>query len=612
MIPQSPAAKGRRFATAGRLPALVRRSVSIAYGAAPRLLVVSAVLSVAGALISGGQVLLGKQALTDLIRVNDGRATIIAAMSPFLAMAALAAVGGVISTVSGQLGRLLGERVQKAVMTEVIEVGVSVDLEAFEDPRFFDHQQRVIQNAVARPLEVTQGLISMLRGLLGAIGLTAVLLTLAPVLVPLLLLVSLPLVIASRRGSRLEYGFILEQMEQLRKRYYLQEVLSARPGAKEVRAFGLATEMLARWGGLWNQYLDALKIQVRRRMVLAIFGRLGATGLGLVALFFLVYLIAHHKVSLAAAGAAAMAMLLLSSRVETVANGGGGLYESSLFLDDLDRFIEMGNTHREARSAIIAPPGFSELRTENLRFRYPGTGATVLDGINLTINQGEIIALVGENGSGKTTLAKLLADLYKPTGGRILWDGRDIAAMDPMSVRESVAVIFQDWQMYALPAAQNIGVGRPEAINDLQRIIDAAKRSGAHDFLSKLPQGYDNYLSKVFDGGVDLSIGQWQRVAIARAFFRDAPFVVLDEPSSALDPRAEHELFSSIRTLLAGRTVLLISHRFSSVRSADRILVMEHGQIVENGSHEELMYLDGLYSELFNLQAESYLETQEH
>jgi ATP-binding cassette subfamily B protein len=227
--------------------------------------------------------------------------------------------------------------------------------------------------------------------------------------------------------------------------------------------------------------------------------------------------------------------------------------------------------------------------------------------VSLEIGAGEVVALVGENGSGKTTLAKIIAGLYRPQAGRVLWDGVDVAAVDADELRRAVAVVFQDFERYLLPARENVGLGRHERIDDLPAIVAAARRADADEFLGRLPEGYETMLGREFAGGYDLSIGQWQRIALARAFFRDAPFVILDEPTAALDARAESRLFDGIRDLLEGRSVLLISHRFSSVRSADRIYVLDEGRVLEHGSHDDLMAAAGRYAELFPLQAAAYL-----
>jgi ATP-binding cassette subfamily B protein len=261
----------------------------------------------------------------------------------------------------------------------------------------------------------------------------------------------------------------------------------------------------------------------------------------------------------------------------------------------------------KAEAGAEAPTGFSTVEVDRVSFTYPGSRRPALNDVSIRIDAGEIIALVGENGSGKTTLAKLLAVLYEADSGSIRWDGADIRGFDRAGLRRAIAIIFQDFIRYELTARENISAGRGGAGDDAA-IAAAAHQAGADRFLEELPLGYDTILSKQFKGGRDLSLGQWQRVALARAFYRDAPFVILDEPSSALDPRAEHDLFARIRTLLAGRTVLFISHRFSTVRSADRIYVMGNGRIVEQGTHDELMAHGGSYAELFTLQAAAYLD----
>jgi ATP-binding cassette subfamily B protein len=233
-----------------------------------------------------------------------------------------------------------------------------------------------------------------------------------------------------------------------------------------------------------------------------------------------------------------------------------------------------------------------------------------LKGVSVELRRGEVVALVGENGSGKTTLAKLICGLYTPDEGAVLWDGVDVSGVDQSQLREQITVIFQDFVRYWLTARENIGVGRVESIGDREAIAAAARHAGADKFIQQWPEGYDALMGPIFEGGRDLSVGQWQRMALARAFFRDAPLVILDEPTASLDARAEADLFEKIRSLFKGRSVLLISHRFSSVRSADRIYVMNEGEVIEHGSHEDLMKAGGLYSELFSLQAAAYLDTK--
>jgi ATP-binding cassette subfamily B protein len=303
-------------------------------------------------------------------------------------------------------------------------------------------------------------------------------------------------------------------------------------------------------------------------------------------------------------------MVLLSSRLGSLVTGIGQLYEASLFLEDFTGFVDaLPALSASPTRTIPAPDRFSTLVVDSATFTYPSRTEPSLREVSMEIRAGQVVALVGENGSGKTTLAKLLAGLYTPDQGAVLWDGLDVSKCEIEGLRRSVAVIFQDFVRYQLTAHENIGLGRAERLDDREAVRAASVTAGADNFLSTLDRGYDTRLGPQFFGGTDLSVGQWQRVALARALFRDCPFVILDEPTAALDPRAERELFEGLRSVFTGRTALVVSHRFANVRSADRIYVLAAGRIVEHGSHQDLMAGGGLYAELFTLQASTYVDT---
>ena len=521
-------------------------------------------------------------------------------------LALLTAVTAITTALQASLGRYVGEAVAAGTWQRVLTVATSAGLRSFESADFYDRLQRVQSSALTRPFQVTRGVVTAVGAVAASVGLAVAIVALHPALLPLLLVGGVPMLLTSRRESRLEFAFTVAQTPALRLRTYLTILQTGRDEAKEVRAFGLAPTLRERFTALYADYLGDLAAHLRRRLVLTVAGNIGSALVLAATLFVLVWLISLGEISVAGAGAALVAIRLLAGQVQGVFTGIQSIFESGLFLDDLDRFVALGATSEEDLGAGESAPPLRSLTTDRVSFTYPGREGPALDEVSVELREGEIVALVGENGSGKTTLAKLIGGLYEPDGGRVLWNGRDARSYSAASRRAQVAVIFQDFVRYALSASDNVTLGRPEAPADADEVRRAAETAGAHAFLASLPDGYATPLSRLFAGGQELSGGQWQRVALARAFYRDAPLVVLDEPTAALDPRAEHELFASLREVLAGRSALFISHRFSTVRNADRVYVLREGRVVEHGSHDELMDLDGTYADLFRLQAAAY------
>lgn len=588
----------------GKLTDLVTTSVALVWRSGRGLFVLLLVLQLTAALALAGQVL-AVQAVLSAVLSGAGTGTIV---RPVLLLAGLSALSLIATGAQGQVQRLLGERVTRAMWRRVLTVATRVALRHFESPEFYNRLSRVQTNALTRPYQVTQGLLGMAGGLTASIAVAAALASVSPVLLPLVVIGGVPVLLTNRRESRLEFDFALGQTVTVRWREYFTVLQTGRDEAKEVRAFGLAGWLLERFERHYDAYLRDLVGHVRRRTALTVLGQIGSALVLVATLLVLVWLIATGRIGVAGAGAAIVAIRMLATQVQSLFKGMQVVFESGLFLDDLDRFLELGTAAAEEDHGEEAPESFGRIVAEDLHFRYPAAESEALRGVSVELGAGELVALVGENGSGKTTLAKLLAGLYEPDGGTVRWDGRDVSAFRPSSLRQRVSVVFQDFVRYAFSAEENIAIGRADAPTDPDRVRAAARAAGAERTIQELPEGYEQLLSRLFPGGRELSGGQWQRIALARSFYRDAPLVILDEPSASLDPRAEHALFSSLRAALRGRTALFISHRFSTVRGADRIYVLHDGQVVESGSHDGLMALDGRYAELYRLQAGAFLE----
>lgn len=637
-----------------RLPGLLLGSFRMVRRAAPREFTVNTLLQLMQGAATGVQLLVFRNVLAAVIE-GSSRHDYLPAIEQLVILIALQTVTSLVTTYTNMQQQLVTELVQRHASRPVTEVATAIGLKDFDTPEFHDRLQRAQQTALVRPLQVTSAVLNMSRALLGLFGVVVALFVLSPLLLVVSLLGFIPLWLATTRISRAVYEFMLEMTPNDRKRNYVLGLLTSRDPAKEVRAFGLAGYFREVYERLSDERIARLREHLRRRAGLSFLGSAGSAVATGITVGLLIWLITSGHIGLAAAGAAALAAFQLGIQLQGITTSGGLLYESALFIDDLEAFLALLPRLKAARPQAPAPQGFEKIEVRGAHFTYPTTSAPpsppaangarrrgvakagmplrrmgpmmflgsrggaadgegarrphALKGVSMELARGEVVALVGENGSGKTTLAKLISGLYTPDQGSVRWDGVDVSQVDPDQLRAQITVLFQDFARYWLTARENIGVGRVERMDDQDAIAAAARNAGANRFIEDWPEGYDALMGPIFEGGKDLSVGQWQRMALARAFFRDAPLVILDEPTASLDARAEAELFERIRTLFKGRSVLLISHRFSSVRSADRIYVLKEGEIVEHGSHEELMAIGGIYAELFNLQAAAYLDS---
>jgi len=586
-----------------RLPNLVRRALNLVTKAGRREFVLSTSLQFVSAATIAVQLIVGQRALQALLDADQTGAGLDTVAPWALSLAALTAVSLFSSAVQREQQQILGELVSRHMLGEALAVAAKVELAAFEHPEFHNRLQRV-RSGLQQPLNMVYGVSGLVSALVGVVGVSIALIAIEPLLIPLVLTVLLPAWMAASRRSSAFWRFFWRMTPTDRERQYVGELLGGRDEAKEVRAFGLGAFLLERWNRLYDHRLHELR-SVARRQLLFTLASTFVVGVLLGGIVLLVaYLASTGQVSLAEAGVAIAGIAVVGGRLAGAGYSISSLSEAGFYLDDFSKFLEL--TVESMTGSTAVPSQFQRIDVQNISFTYPSSTEQALSDVSLHVDNGEVVALVGENGSGKSTLAKLLAGLYRPSHGRITWDGDDIGALDQAEFSRQVAVIFQDFLRYHLSASDNIGLGRFEASDDRGQIIEAADQAGAHLMVEKLPGGYDTLLGPEFLGGIDLSTGQWQRMALARAFFRNAPLVILDEPTSSLDARAEHELFERIRSLLQGRTVLLISHRFSSVRTADRIYVLHEGQVEEDGTHQELMAAGGRYAEMFSFQAEAY------
>ena len=589
-----------------RLPALIRQAFQLVWRAARRGLLVAAALQFLAAVSLAGQLLVMRQ-LLGTFGDGDELPDLVTILPELALFGVLLLVVAIATLAQAEQQRTLGLQVQKFTTAQVIDVATHVDLIDFDRPGFYDRLQRASVNAGIRPMQIASGVIGFIGSITAVVAVGAALVVIEPLVAVLIMLGLGPTLYLNRLSTRALHAHTVRQTPNDRRRAYLYNVLTRKEEAQEVRAFDSGAYLRDKHDELFDAKLADLRTTVRRRLRYGTIGAAIAAAITIGTLLLLVGFVRIGRLSITDAVVAVGAVVIVTGRVRALSASTSSLYEGALFLSDFTDFVAVEQDRAQAQTTWPnAPEPFERLELERVSFTYPSRTEPSLVDVSLTLERGEVIALVGENGSGKTTLTKLLAGLYRPTEGVIRWDGTDLLGYDLAPLREHSTVIFQDFARYFLTAEENVAISRIDDVDDREAVRRAATLAGADGFLSALPGGYDSLLGPSFVGGSDLSLGQWQRVALARAYFRDAPMLILDEPTASLDPRGEYEIFQQVRRLAEGHTVVLVSHRFSSVRAADRILVLEGGRIVEEGGHEELMAHGGLYAELFEIQAQGY------
>lgn len=519
---------------------------------------------------------------------------------------ALAVLIGILSRAVDYCDSLLADRYTQHVSVEVMRKAASLDVTAYEDPVFYDRLERARVQATDR-LAMIQQMGRLIQQTVTAIAFSAVLIRYSPLLLLLLIVGIIPAFLGESHFAFLTYAKNFHQTPWRRQMDYLRQVGGSKEAAKELKLFNLSNYLTNRFTELSQRIYDENVALNRRRLfwggLLAILGQLGYYG----AYAYSIYCTIQGRYSVGDLTLITTAIMQSMSNIQQAFSTASGVADQALFLTDLIAFFEMKPRVESKVGGLPVPhPIVRGFEFRNVSFVYPGTNRRILSDFNFTLSPGERVALIGENGQGKTTMVKLITRLYDPTEGQVLLDGIDLREYDLPDLHSEIGVIFQDFMRYEMTARENIAVGRIENPHTQEEIEYAAEKSLAAGVIAKLPGGYDQMLGRRFEGGVDLSGGEWQKLALARAYLRDAQLLVLDEPTAALDARSEFEVFERFAELTYGKMALLISHRFSTVRMADRIVVLEGGRLVEEGSHTELIALGGRYAAMFEMQAASY------
>jgi len=526
----------------------------------------------------------------------------------YLALTGAGLLGAVAIKTFANLARTAqGMVVSDYVDREIHSRAISVDLGFYESPAYFDSLQRAREAGSQRPAQVVSTVLLLFKSVLFLVAILVMLAGIEWRLLPAILLAMLAVLFIRLKFTKVLFQWQKNRIQLERRAGYLDWLITSDIHAKELRLGNLGTHLKGLYSDL-RQRIRKEHYAIEKRKAVA---ELIVSGLG-TAIFAgaITYLVLRTLAGSLSVGDLVLFVLLFrraeSSGQEFIRHA-SKLYDDQLFLGQLFGFLSVEPEIKGPATPLALPaPISSGLKFEDVTFRYPSNSEPALKGVDLTVKPGQVVALVGENGSGKTSLIKLMARLYDPTSGRITLDGQDIRKFDPEAFRRLFSVIFQDYSRYATTAGENIRFGDITQPEDAPQIIEASQRADADSFLSALDQGYDTPLTRMFDNGRELSLGQWQRIALARAFFPSSQIIIMDEPTSAMDPRAEFELFENFREKIGNRAALVISHRLSTVRLADYTYVLDHGEIIEHGTHDDLVTAQGHYADLFERQGRHY------
>ena len=590
----------------------VWKAFKLVWQANPKAAAGMMALTLLDAFLPAAQAWAGKLIVDGVVNAINGKLTVEAGLQsvlPYLIVEfILITLGSVLGQARTLIEHVLHARLSYTINTLIIRKALSLDLQFFEDSQFYDKLQNARREADWRAMQIMTTGFMAVQNVLTLISFAVLLFAFSPLIALMLFGAALPAFIAQNKFSKLNFRLLTWRAPESRRMSYYEHLLTNDESVKEVKLFGLGEPLLKRYMDyFWKFYREDTEIAKKRSWMSLGFGLLASLSY-YAAYGWIVYRTVGGGITL---GSMTLYLSLFRQSQGTFQGllyNINSLYESALFMSNLFSYLELTSHVQQSKNPQPMPEKITQgIEFRNVSFKYPNReGAYAIKDISLCIHPGEKLALVGANGAGKTTFIKLLTRLYDPSEGQILLDGVDLREYDLDGLRDKIGVIFQDFVQYNATAKENIGFGQIKAMDDQERINRAAEKGGADEVIDALPGKYDTMLGHWFEKGNGLSGGQWQKMALARAFMREADVLVLDEPTSALDAEREYEIFQRFRELTAGRIALLISHRFSTVRMADRIAVLEQGALIELGTHVELLKLDGTYARLFNMQAEGY------